>query len=307
MQKSYLIKLCELAERDPRVTLLLADSGTSYDELFNQSFPNRMLDFGIAEENMVAASAGMAKCGKIPFVYTAGAFLAYRSLEFIRDDVCMQNLNVKLVGMGTGLAWSTLGPTHHTTEDLGILRSIPNLVILNPSSPVQTAECIEIAYQYDGPVYVRIGMGGEHEYYSENINVQIGNNLIAKAGNDIAIISSGTILEESLAASEILDESGISTSVIDAFSIYPFDIQSIIECCSQYKAIISVEEHSIIGGLGSAIADIIAENKLTVNFLKIGLVRTFANGYGTQQEVRQQNGLDANTIANKIEKWLETI
>ena len=133
MQSAYLGKLMELAQRDTNVLHILADSGTGYDEMFRRSFPEQIYNFGISEESMVAAAAGMATVGKIPFVYTAGAFLAYRSLEFIRDDICFQNLNVKIVGMGSGLSWSTLGPTHHTTEDLAVLRAMPNLLLLSPS------------------------------------------------------------------------------------------------------------------------------------------------------------------------------
>ncbi len=132
MQKAYLLELFELAQKDSDVVLLLADSGTSYDALIRDSLPNQVFDFGIGEENMVAAAAGMASCGQIPFVFTAGAFLAYRSMEFIRDDICLQKMNVKLIGMGTGLGWSTLGPTHHTTEDLAVLRAMPGLTILTP-------------------------------------------------------------------------------------------------------------------------------------------------------------------------------
>ena len=158
MQRAYLSKLLELAENNADVLHLVADSGTGFDEMFKHSFPGQMINFGIAEEHMVAASAGLATAGKIPFVYTAGAFLAYRSLEFIRNDICFQNLNVKIVGMGSGLAWCSLGPTHHTTEDIAVLRAIPNLMILSPATPVQVSQCVELAYRHTGPVYIRIGM-----------------------------------------------------------------------------------------------------------------------------------------------------
>lgn len=125
MQSAYIGKIMELAERDNNVLHILADSGTGYDEMFRKNFPGQFYNFGISEENMVAAAAGMATVGKIPFVYTAGAFLVYRAMEFIRNDVCFQNLNVKITGMGSGLAWSSLGPTHHTTEDVAVLRAIP--------------------------------------------------------------------------------------------------------------------------------------------------------------------------------------
>ena len=169
MQRAYLSKLMEIAEKNSNVLHLVADSGTGYDEMFQRNFPLQMFNFGIAEEHMVAAAAGMATAGKIPFVYTAGAFLAYRSLEFIRDDICFQNLNVKVVGMGSGLAWCSLGPSHHTTEDIAVLRAIPNLKILSAATPLQTAACVEEAYQHQGPVYIRIGMNNEKEYYNDQL------------------------------------------------------------------------------------------------------------------------------------------
>ena len=165
MQSAYIGKLMELAERDSEVLHILADSGTGYDEMFRRNFPEQIYNFGISEENMVAAAAGMAAVGKKPFVFTAGAFLAYRSLEFIRDDICFQNLNVKIIGMGSGLSWSSLGPTHHTTEDIAVLRAIPNLMILSPATPRQVSAYLKMAYEYEGPVYMRIGMNHEREIF----------------------------------------------------------------------------------------------------------------------------------------------
>ncbi|MCR5280067.1 MAG: transketolase, partial [Lachnospiraceae bacterium] len=223
MNSAYISKLMELAESDQRVIHMLADSGTGYDELFRRNFPDRIFNFGIGEENMVAAAAGMASCGKIPFVFTAGAFLAYRSMEFIRDDVCFQNLNVKVVGMGSGLSWSSLGPTHHTTEDIAVLRSIPNLMILSPATPIQVRDCVERAYRHEGPVYIRIGMNREKEYFEETYSNPAGNNDILTNGDDISLFTTGSILEEACKAVEILAGEGISVEVINVSSIKPFN------------------------------------------------------------------------------------
>lgn len=305
MQKAYLMTLYELAEKDKDILLLLADSGTSFDELFKKYLPDQILDFGIAEENMVAAAAGMASCGKIPFVYTASAFLSYRSYEFIRDDVCFQNQNVKFVGMGEGLAWSTLGPTHHTTEELALLRNLPNLVVLTPSTPLETIECIKFAYKHNGPVYIRIGMGGEKEFYSEMQLNDILKNKNLKVGTDISIFTTGSILEEVDKASEILENKGISVNIVDICSIIPLDKQNIIENLKTKKAVISVEEHSITGGIGSAICEIIAEEQILTPILRLGLNNEFAKGYGTHADVRRQNKLDAENIAEQIYNWLK--
>ncbi len=303
MQKSYLIKLFDIAESDSDVLLLLADSGSGYDELFRKAFPDRIFDFGIAEENMVAAAAGMASCGKIPFVYTAGAFLSYRSAEFIRDDICLQNRNVKLIGMGSGLAWSTLGPTHHTTEDLGILRAMPNLTVLSPSTPGMTAKCVQAAYEHKGPVYIRIDMGGEPEIYEEPYDIEIGGSKIVSYGTDIVIFSCGTIISEVIKSAELLKNCGLSAEVVDMYSVSPIDRERVIHEASNKKAVITVEEHSIIGGLGSAVAEILTEEKISVDFLRIGLLNQFASGYGTHDEVRRQNGLDFDSVARKIREF----
>ena len=146
MQKSYINSLYQLLKKDKNVISCLSDSGTDYDEMIAREFPNQIINFGISENNKVAAAAGLASCGKIPFVYTTSAFLAYRSYEFIRNDVCIQNKNVKLIGMGSGLAWSTLGVTHHTTEDIAALKALPNLTILSPCSPKELEKCIYTAY-----------------------------------------------------------------------------------------------------------------------------------------------------------------
>ncbi len=305
MQRAYISNLMEIAEKDNRVLHILADSGTGFDELFRHNFPDRIYNFGIAEENMVAAAAGMASTGKIPFVYTAGAFLAYRSFEFIRDDVCFQNLNVKIVGMGSGLAWSSLGPTHHTTEDLAVLRALPNLMILSPSTPKQVSECVKIAYKHNGPVYIKIGMNNEKEFFDDDYILQESSFDILD-GLDISeseylLFTTGSILEETSDAVKKLSEKNIKISLINVPVIKPFANEHALELIKNKKAIFTVEEHSITGGLGAILCEVVAENALGIPVKRIGLNDMFAEGYGTQKMVRIQNELDAKNIATKIE------
>lgn len=305
MQSAYIGKIMELAERDSNVLHILADSGTGYDEMFRRSFPKQMYNFGIAEENMVAAAAGMASVGKIPFVYTAGAFLSYRSMEFIRDDVCFQNMNVKIVGMGSGLAWSTLGPTHHTTEDVAVLRAIPNLLILSPATPKQVAECVEVAYEHQGPVYIRIGMNHEKEFFDDNYRFEIQKNDVIRDGLDASIYVTGSILEEVVSAADMLIEDGIDIKVINVATIKPFNTASVIEDAGSKKMIFTVEEHNIYGGLGSIIAECIAYNGVGTKVYPIGIKDVFAEGYGTHKRVREINGLDAVSIYRIIKEALQ--
>lgn len=303
MQSAYIGKLMEIAEKDHNILHILADSGTGYDELFRRNFPDQIYNFGIGEENMVAAAAGMATVGKIPFVFTAGAFLAYRSMEFIRDDICFQNLNVKIVGMGSGLAWSTLGPTHHTTEDVAVLRSIPNLMILSPATPKQVSECTEYAYQHKGPVYIRIGMNREKEFFDDSYNLPDGQNDLIRQGQDITIFVTGSILEEVDSAADKLARDGISARVINVCSIKPFASADVFHCIDTRMAF-TVEEHQIYGGLGSIVSEVIAHNGLKIKVHPIGLGDVFADGYGTHKAVRRFNKLDADSIYEEIKETL---
>ena len=240
MQRAYITSLYNLIKKDKNVISCLSDSGTDYDEMIAREFPDQCINFGISENNKVAAASGLASCGKIPFVYTTNAFIAYRSYEFVRDDICLQNKNVKLIGMGCGISWSTLGPTHHTTEDISALKAIPNLVILSPASPKEVEKCMEYAYNHKGPVYIRIGMGNEKEIYEEDFKFEVGKNNVIKEGKDITIFSTGSIISEVLEAREKLVENNINAKVVNISTIKPIDETSIIEEIKKQKNIYSV-------------------------------------------------------------------
>lgn len=304
MNSAYVGKLMELAEKDSNVLHLLADSGTGFDEMFRYNFPNQIYNFGIGEENMVAAAAGMASVGKVPFVFTAGAFLAYRSMEFIRDDVCFQNLNVKIVGMGSGLSWSSLGPTHHTTEDISVLRAIPNLMILSPATPKQVACCVQAAYEHVGPVYIKIGMNHEAEYFDDSYVYDVNNNDCIREGRDEIIFTTGSVLDEVVKAAEMLENVGINAKVINITSIKPFNEKAVIEASEEYDRIFVVEEHNIHGGLASIIAETFCYNGVCKKINPIGLDDRFAKGYGSLNIVRKVNGLDSQGIYNQIKEKL---
>ena len=302
MQKAYINSLYKLLQKDKNVISCLSDSGTDYDEMIAREFPNQVINFGISENNKVAAAAGLASCGKIPFVYTTSAFLAYRSYEFIRDDICLQNYNVKLIGMGSGLSWSTLGPTHHTTEDISILYQLPNLTILSPCSPKELEQCINYAYNNIGPVYVRMGMSNEKEIYDENYKFVFGKNNVIKEGKDVSIYVTGSIIEEVIEASKKLEANGFSIKIVNVATIKPFDKNSIIN--EKNKYIVTVEEQNILGGIGSIISSIITENNLNIKLFKIGLNDSFAKGYGTYKEMLKMNNLDGDSIYNIINSIL---
>lgn len=299
MRTAYLDTLYELAQKDKRVYALISDNGAIVYDRYRRDLPDQYLNLGISEANMIGMAAGMASCGKIPFAYTIGAFLAYRAFEFIRNDVCLQNQNIKIVGTGTGQVYSALGPTHHSTEDLGGLRALPNLIILCPASPMEVKKATIAAYEHDGSVYLRLGTNREPEIYESDYEFQIGKAVTLKDGNDITLIGTGSILKDVLDVVDQLEKDGINARVIDMHTIKPIDKDAIIKAVDETGKIVTVEDHNIIGGLGSAVAEVIAEYGRAVRFRRMGL-SGFSRGYGTYAEVKEQNGIGIKKICDTI-------
>lgn len=304
MRNTYLREVYRLAEKDRNVLSLVADNGMIVYDDFRRDFPDQYYNFGISEGHMITAAAGMASCGKIPFAYTIGAFLAYRSYEFIRLDVCLQRLNVKIVGIGAGMSYGYLGPTHHATEDIAALRALPNLTLLSPSTAKETQVLVNYAYELQGPVYIRLGNNLKEELYTDEMEVVPGKGTILRKGTDIAIICTGDIIYQVMEAAERLEADGVSAAVVSIHTIKPFDEALVAEMGRNYRKIFTVEEHSIIGGLGSAVAETMIENGCTAGLKRIGLENVFACGYGTQEQVRRVNGLDADGIYRRIKENL---
>ncbi len=269
MRNEYLAELYHLAKNDRNVLSLVSDNGMIVYDEFRAAFPEQYFNFGISECHMIAAAAGMATCGKIPFAYTISSFLAYRAYEFLRLDVCLENLNVKIVGIGTGVSYGYLGPTHHTTEDLALLRSLPNLTIFSPASPMEAREAVRAAYQIKGPVYIRLGSSGEPEVHTEKFSFEIGKGQVIFDGHDIALITSGAITAEAKIAAERLMEEGISVKLISMHTIKPFDEDLIAKTAEKVSKLAVIEEHNIIGGLGSAVAETLAD-RLQFLFIELG-------------------------------------
>lgn len=299
MRTAYLDTLYELAQKDKRVYALISDNGAIVYDKYRKDLPKQYLNLGISEANMIGIAAGMASCGKIPFAYTIGAFLAYRAFEFIRNDVCLQNQNVKIVGTGAGEVYSALGPTHHSTEDLGGLRVLPNLTILCPASPLEVRKATRTAYEYEGPVYLRLGTNREPEIYEVDYEFEIGKAVTLKNGKDITLIGMGSILKDLLDVAEQLKNEGINARVINMHTIKPIDKDVIIKAAEETGKIITVEDHNITGGLGSAVAEVIAEYGKAVYFKRIGF-SGFSRGYGTYAEVKAQNGIGIGKICDTI-------
>jgi transketolase len=303
VQKAYIDELYKIMQSDKNVYSFLSDSGTDYDLLMARDFPKQCFNFGIAEQNKVAAASGAAKMGKIPFVYTTGAFIAYRAYEFVRNDICFQKRNVKLMGMGMGMgAWSTLGPSHHSTEDIAALRALPNLTLLSAAAPLELRCLIRAAYEIDGPVYLRLGMSGEEELFDEETySFSLGKPVpLLNYGTKIIIFVTGTIAANTFHAVKQLCNNSIPVKLYNMPTLKPIDSSAVLNCVNGSQLVFTVEEHNIHGGLGGSIAEIFAEAGIGVPLVRLGLNDCFAKGYGRTEEVRKLNALDTGGIYRQI-------
>lgn len=304
MRNAFIAELLNIS-KDERVLCLLADNGIIVFDEYRRQRPKQLVNLGIAESNLIGMAAGLALCGYMPFVYTIGPFLTMRPYEYIRNDVCYQNTNVKLVGIGAGFAYSTLGPTHHLTEDVSILSCLPNITIISPADPIETVKATRAAYNHVGPVYLRIGTGKNPVITDKDSEFSIGRGMVIREGNDVGLISTGDILAEVIQAAELLQEKGISARVINMSTLKPLDDEIILETAEKTKAIISIEEHNVKGGLGSSIADILCEKfDEKIKFKKMGLVDKFCKGYGSLEEIRKSEGLYRTDIQREAEALL---
>jgi transketolase len=294
MRDAFIKSLHSLADSDPRVMLLSSDIGFAVFDQFRDSFPGRFLNFGIAEANMIGVAAGLTLSGMRPFAYTIIPFLTMRAFEQIRVDFCIQNQPAVLVGVGGGLAYGVLGPTHHATEDIAVMRALPNMTVITPSDPAEAQKATLAAHEHEGPVYIRLGKNGEHDLPDYG-DFKIGKSVRIKEGNDITIITGGPVLRVALDAAQALEGQGISCRVINMHTVKPLDHEAVITASSETKAIITLEEHSIIGGLGSAVAETLAESCTGIPFKRIGIQDQFCHTVGSQEFHWQEQGF---TVAN---------
>lgn len=298
MRNAFISELNELAGKQKSLILLAGDIGFKVFDKFRDTYPDKFFNCGIAEANMIGMSAGLAMAGFRPFVYTIIPFLTMRAFEQIRVDLCMHNQPVILVGVGGGLSYDTLGPTHHAIEDVAIMRALPNMTVIVPSDPDEVKQAIIQAYELKKPVYIRLGKNGEPPLTLNcSSEFKLGRARVLREGEDVAIVGCGPILKIALDAAEILMSQGISCRVVDMHTIKPLDNTQIIETANKVRAMITLEEHSILGGLGSAIAEIIAENGLQLPFRRFGIQDRFTTEVGKQEYLLGLNQLTSENIA----------
>jgi transketolase len=304
-REAYGKALVELGKKNKNIVVLDADlSKSTKTAEFGKVFPERFIDMGIAEGNMMATAAGLATCGKIPFASSFAMFATGRAFEQVRNSICYPKLNVKIAATHAGVTVGEDGATHQSVEDVSLMRSIPNMVVINPADAVETKAAIFAAAEHKGPVYIRLGRYAVPVIYDEaDYKFELDKSITLRDGKDVAIIASGVLVSEALKAYDILSKEGISARVIDMHTIKPIDKDAIIKAAKDTGAIITAEEHSIIGGLGSAVAEVLSE-EYPVIMKRIGLNDVFGQS-GQAGELLNFYGLSADNIVAEAEKIIK--
>lgn len=301
MRTAWIKSLTQEAAKNPNILLLTGDLGFAVIEEFRAKFPNQFLNAGVAEQNMTGIAAGLALSGKTVFTYSIANFTTLRPLEQIRNDICYHNANVKIVSVGGGFDYYSLGPTHHATEDLAIIRSLPNMTVLAPGDPVE-AELATIAIiKHKGSCYLRLGKAPI--IHQKKPEFKIGKAITVKEGNDLTLISTGGMLADAIKTADLLKQQKINARVLSMHTIKPIDKQAIIKAACETKAIFTIEDHQITGGLGSAVAEVLSESKNNaIVFKRFGIPDIFVKDIGSIEFIKKKLGLTAAQISKQIMK-----
>ena len=302
MRTAFIETLIQLAKKDDTVFLITPDMGYSVLEKFRDEFPNQFLNSGIAEQNTISVAAGLASSGYTVFVYSLIPFVTMRCFEQVRLDLAYNNTNVKLVGIGAGLTYGSLGASHHAIEDIAIMRSIPNMTVLCPGDPIETRELVKRSYEKNGPVYIRLGKNGEANIHDANTRIEIGKSIEITQGTDFALITTSNTLELGKQWTDEWKNENLSVSLISMPSIKPFDNSKINELLSKQIPILTLEEHNVIGGLGSAVAEIIATSEKSVPFKRIGINDVFSHDVGSHNYQRKMINFNEKPSVDFLKK-----
>lgn len=294
-RQSYGEALLELGRENDKIVVFDADLSTATKtELFAKEFPNRFFDMGIAEQNMISTAAGMATCGKIPYASTFAIFASGRAYDQIRNSVCYPNLNVKICATHAGITVGEDGATHQMIEDISLMRTLPNMTVISTSDDIQTKWAVKEISKIEGPVYLRLSRLATPVIYDENQKFEIGKAIQIGNGTDGTIFATGVTVSEALKAQNSLKEKDIDVRVVDIHTIKPIDKEIIIKCAKETKKLISIEDHNIIGGLGSAISEVLTEEYPT-KLIRLGINDTFGKS-GKAEELMKYFGITAEDI-----------
>ncbi|MFU7515362.1 transketolase family protein [Clostridium sp. HCS.1] len=297
-REAYGAALKELAKNE-NVVVLDADLGKATKSIeFKNVAPERFFDMGIAESDMIGTAAGLSTCGKIPFATTFAMFAAGRAFEQIRNSVAYPNLNVKIAVTHAGITVGEDGGSHQAIEDISLMRSIPNMVVINPSDSVEAKQAVYVAAEYYGPVYIRFGRAATPVIHDENYEFKLGKGEILREGKDVVIIATGIMVSKALEAAEALSKENIEATVVNISTIKPLDTEMIVNLAKKTGKVVTAEEHSIIGGLGSAVAEVLSE-ECPVKLKRVGLKDIFGQS-GTPDELLEYYGLTSKDIVDAV-------
>ena len=307
MRNAFADELTKVAAENDKVVLLSGDIGNRLFDGYKSSFPNRFKNCGVAEANMMGVAAGLAMSGFRPITYTITPFITSRCFEQIRVDVCYHNVPVIIVGVGSGLGYASLGPTHHSCEDIAILRSLPNMKIICPGDAYEVRAALREALNHDGPVYIRLGKKNEPLVHSEVPNLELGKALVVKEGNQVCILSTGNILPFSLEISKRLEMQDLSTQVVSFHTVKPLDEKLIMEAASSHEVLITIEEGSV-GGFGSHVMQLLSDRGVFDRGLKFRsmILPDIFIDQDTPEKMYEIAGLDSSSIVNKVEETLNS-
>ena len=306
MRTAFLQELFELAKKDSRIVFITGDLGFSVVEPFMQELPLQFVNAGVAEQNMTGMAAGMAMTGKTVFTYSIANFPTLRCLEQIRNDVCYHKANVKIIAIGGGFAYGAMGATHHATEELGIMRMLPNMIVVAPGDPTEARAATRAVVAHRGPCYMRLGKAGEPVVHAGPIDFEIGKAIRLRDGKDLTLFSTGSSLQTAVKAASELAGKGIEVRVLSMHTLRPLDEAAVLAAARETHAIATLEEHSIMGGLGRAVAEVMAESTdVRVPFRRIGLPAGFSPHIGTQEYMQKQHKLDLPSVVESLLELLQ--
>ena len=302
MRNTFINMLSEMARNNPQIVCLIGDTGFSVFEEFEAEFGERFINVGIAEQNFVGVGAGLAAMGMKPYLYNVVSFMTLRATEEILLDICYQENPAVLVGVGGGHAYGSAGPTHHSYFDIAMMRMMPSMTVVCPADPIEMRAVMQASETYDKPMYIRIGRSVDPVVHNKQVSFQIGKGICMKEGRDGVLLATGTMVKDAVSACELLEKQGIDIALYSIHTIKPIDTELIQRCMECYPAIFTLEEHSIYGGLGAAVGDVVLENRKSQNvmFKKFGFPDTFAPITGSREYLNAYYGLDAQGIADQI-------
>jgi transketolase len=305
MRNAFAKEITRLAQQDSRLVLLSGDIGNRLFDDFKAKCPARFYNCGVAESNMIGVAAGLAMSGLRPVCYTITPFITYRCLEQIRIDVCYHHTPVLIVGTGAGLSYASLGGTHHSCEEMGMLRLLPGLRVLAPADEMEVRAALKAVVKQSDPVYMRIGKKGEPVVHSREPELIIGKAIIMQPGKEVCLLSAGTVLPVAMKAAEILNQGGLSTQVVSFHTLKPLDTDLLKDAFGRFKLVATLEEHSILGGLGGSVAEWMSEQpRLSARLLRFGTRDEFLHETCEQEEAREHFGLTPDAVVTRIRQQL---